>query len=281
MATEAGVVITARKRGEAAGLRGQAAVVAVGDHQLAAAGQRGQRVLLRAGTDQTRWRTSDRPGRCRSRPAPRPGRWPARARRAARRRARSAAAARARAGDPATSARATRSRTLAMKTSSLRITRPGSSALVEIWSVSTMAHSPYADSSRRGGDPVEDHHVLGGGVAAVGLRLGEPVDRVAERLEEGLCPRLSGARWGISTPRALCGLRLDDRGDLRVVGELVVVLRAGARQSRVTVRSRPGRSDARPSWGLTLPATTARATHPARVHHVAGGDLHPHTGRVR
>lgn len=48
---------------------------------------------------------------------------------------------------PSASANATRSRTLAMKTSSLRMTRPGSSARVEIWSVSTIANSPYAGSS--------------------------------------------------------------------------------------------------------------------------------------
>ena len=40
------------------------------------------------------------------------------------------------------SASATRSRTFSMKTSSLRITSPGSSAEVEIWSVSTMANIP-------------------------------------------------------------------------------------------------------------------------------------------
>jgi hypothetical protein len=34
-----------------------------------------------------------------------------------------------------------------MNTSSLRITSPGSSALVEIWSVSTMHHRPYAAGS--------------------------------------------------------------------------------------------------------------------------------------
>src|SRR5690606_17162288 len=48
---------------------------------------------------------------------------------------------------PVASASATRSRTLSRNTSSLRITSPGSSARVEIWSVSTIANIPYEGGS--------------------------------------------------------------------------------------------------------------------------------------
>ena len=155
-----------------AGLRGQAAVVAVGDDQLAAAGESGQRRPAPGRGRAARSRGCGPPGRCRSRRARRPRRSP---------RASAACSSSPRpvcsssTGEsrwPSASASATRSRTLSMKTSSLRMTRPGSSALVEIWSVSTIANSPYAGSLAGRADPVEHHHLLGRGVAAVGLRLG-------------------------------------------------------------------------------------------------------------
>ncbi len=84
------------------------------------------------------------------------------------------------------------------------MTSPGSSARVEIWSVSTIAQSPYADALRAG-DPVErDDVVVYGGS-------GRPPCSAASRAAAAGSasanerPRLSGARCGISTARALSG----------------------------------------------------------------------------
>ena len=102
-------------------------------------------------------------------------------------------------------ASATRSRTFSGNTSSLRITRPGSSALVEIWSVSTMHHSPNAVAPSGA--------VIRYSAATSECGAYRPADFAAARRatasgsdSANVRPRLSGARCGISTPSALDGL---------------------------------------------------------------------------